>query len=138
MGLFSFVFDGGNVGLIAKSIAMHHKRLGDFDKVSDFYHEDFLSRPKGSKNYERAQEAIFLFLKGQVNNYCDLAILALMVDAAPAHYTFYDVKQDFSERLVKHLLKNGLDMNHISGSPSASKRGENESGLEYIDRLLAR
>lgn len=136
MGLFSFVLNGGNVGLIAKSIAAHHQRLGNFDKVCDIYNGDFLSRPVGSKNYERAQEAIYMFLKNKINNYCDLAILALMVDAAPANYNFHAMKEDFSEKMVKQLLKNGLDMNFISGSPSLSRRGETESQLDYIDRLL--
>jgi hypothetical protein len=121
MGLFSFIFDGGNVGLIAKSIAAHHQRLGDFDKVCAFYYDDFISRPRGSKNYEKAQKAVYMFVKNEINNYCDLAILALMVDAAPVHYNFSNMKQDFSEKIINHLLKNGLNINLISGSPSVSK-----------------
>jgi len=109
---------------------MHHKRLGYFDSVCDFYQEDFASRQKGDKNYERVQKADLMFLTNKINNYCGLAIFALYVDAAPANYDFYSMKRDLSETVIKQLLKNGLDMNHISGSPH-----ENRTITDVLEEL---
>ncbi|HEY8037710.1 MAG TPA: hypothetical protein VIF37_19195 [Methylobacter sp.] len=115
MGLVSFLFGGGNAGLIAKSIATHHHRLGKFNDVLNIYYRDFKSRSNGSKNYAKAQEAIEMIDNRHIRNYRDLAVLALMVDAAPSFYQFHEIEQDFSGKLIKSLTKNGIDMNHIAG-----------------------
>jgi hypothetical protein len=116
MGLLLFLFGGGNAGLIAKSIAMHHRRLGNFNDVLAFYYLDFDSRPVGSRNYARARFAAETIKLGTIINYRDIAALALFVDAAPDNYSFQDLHQDFSKKIAKYLIEHGLDMTNIAGN----------------------
>ena len=95
MGLFSNLFGGGNFGKIAGSIAEHHNRLGSFPDVLSIYYEDFKSRSPGSRRGWMAKCAVSMIeddysraaedssFPPVINNYLDLAVLALWVDAAP-------------------------------------------------------
>ena len=116
MGILSFIFGGGNIGLIAKSIAGHHKRLGDFNEVLKIYESDFRSRPVGSRKYDKAKYALGLIEKREIKNYRDLAVLALVVDAAPSNQYFHEVARDFSSKLTKYLTDHGVDNAHITGN----------------------
>tara|TARA_Y100000588_G_scaffold316988_1_gene345806 strand:- start:346 stop:606 length:261 start_codon:yes stop_codon:yes gene_type:complete len=58
MGLFSNLFGGGNFGIIARSIAEHHNRLGSFPDVLSVYYEDFKSRSPGSRRGWMAKYAV--------------------------------------------------------------------------------
>lgn len=116
MGLISWLLGGGNIGLIAQSLAEHHKRFQDFNTVlSVVYKADFASRSQSSGSYSKAQQAVQMIERGEIKNYRDLAILALLVDAAPKGQTFRDVAAEFSDDLTKYLAQNGLDARHISG-----------------------
>lgn len=115
MGLFSWLTDGGNIGLTAKSIAMHHERLGAFADVLAIYLNDFCSRQPGSRHYEKARLAVHMIQAGRIRNYRDLAILSLMVDAAPKNFFFDDVAEYFSDKIVKHLAGRGVSMDFITG-----------------------
>lgn len=117
MGFFSSLFNGGNVGQIAQSLAYHHNRLGSFEEVIKVYLSDFKSRSIDSKNYEKARFAVAAIERGGIiNNYRDLAVLALVVDAAPPSHYFAEVLEDFGEELVTRLQKHGLSKELVSGN----------------------
>jgi len=115
MGLFSFIFGGGNAEVIAKSIAKYHRDSGDFDTVVLFYYSDFKNRQPGDRHYSKAKQAVELIENGEITNFVDLGALALWVDAAPEHYTFYEVSVDFSAKLAKYLARNGVEEKYITG-----------------------
>lgn len=116
MGLLSFLFGGGNVGQIAQSLAYHHNRLGSFDEVLKVYLSDFRSRPTDSRKFQKAKYAALLIEDGDViRNYRDLAILALVVDAAPSNY-MPEVKETFGAELEKRLQKHGLSKELVTGN----------------------
>lgn len=116
MGILSFIFGGGNIGVIAKSLAGHHKRLGNYNDVLKIYETDFRSRPVGSARYQKAQYALELIDGREIKNYRDLAVLSLVVDAAPMNQSFHEVSRDFSPKLTKYLLDHGIDIDHVSGN----------------------
>lgn len=117
MGLLSFLFGGGNVGQIAQSLAYHHNRLGSFDEVLKVYLSDFKSRPTDSRKFQKAKYAALLIEDGDViRNYRDLAILALVVDAAPSNHYMPEVKETFGAELEKRLQKHGLSKELVTGN----------------------
>jgi hypothetical protein len=116
MGILSWLFGGGNAGLIAKSIAKHHRTMESFDAVTGIYLLDFGNRSPGSRNYDKAIKAVEMIVNEEIKNYRDLAILALYVDAAPQSYNFYDVQGMFAEDVSKYLSQHGIDSRHISGN----------------------
>ena len=48
----------------------------------------------------RHRNQVELIENGEITNFVDLGALALWVDAAPEHYTFYEVSVDFSAKLA--------------------------------------
>ncbi len=108
MGILSYIFGGGNIGVIAKSISKHHEELKDFNAVCEFYRYDFAFRTSSHRKYEKSQEAIKMLDNEEICNYCDLAALVLWVDAAPNNYFYYHLKQDLSNKITKQLARYGL------------------------------
>tara|TARA_R110002050_G_C8961761_1_gene514416 strand:+ start:8631 stop:9041 length:411 start_codon:yes stop_codon:yes gene_type:complete len=117
MGLFSFLFNGGNVGQIVQSLAYHHNRLGSFEEVIQVYLSDFKSRSIDSSKYEKARFAVAAIEDGNIiKNYRNLAVLALVVDAAPPSHYFAEVLENFGEELETRLQKHGLSQELVSGN----------------------
>ena len=134
MGLFSNLFGGGNFGKIASSIAEHHNRLGSFPDVLSIYYEDFKSRSPSSRGSLKAKVAVSMIeddysraaedssLPTVINNYLDLAVMALTVDAAPESHDFFTVMDHSGEAVLKELRKQGLDESLITGNYYKEKR----------------
>lgn len=117
MGFLTYLFGGGNVGVIAQSIAYYHNLLGSFEEVIQIYLSDFKSRSVDSRKYDKARFAVAAIEDGNIiKHYRDLAILALVVDAAPPSHYFREVKDTFGKELETKLLKHGLRNELVSGN----------------------
>ncbi|EFI36153.1 hypothetical protein Dthio_PD3608 [Desulfonatronospira thiodismutans ASO3-1] len=113
MGIFSWIFGGGNVELVAKSLAKQHHALGNFNHVISAYYMDFSARQPGTRNYDKAMQAAEMIAKKEIKNYQDLGLLALYVDSTPNGYDLYFVRQSFSDEISKRLAQNGIDNYYI-------------------------
>ncbi len=133
MGFFSWLSGGGNVGMIAKSIARQHRSMGDFNAVLDVYFMDFSSRQNGSRNFDKAIEAVRMISKDKIRNYRDLSILSLFVDSSSANHSYYEVSSYFSDEVSKYLSQNGIDEHHISGDLLGKRSPTNsfDSSTDY-------
>lgn len=117
MGFLSYLFGGGNVGLVVQSIAYHHNRLGSFEEVIQVYLSDFKSRSVDSKRYYKARFAVTAIQDGNIiKNYRDLAVLALVVDAAPPSHYLVEVGENLGKELEIRLKKHGLSNELVSGN----------------------
>jgi hypothetical protein len=117
MGIFSYIFGGGNIGLIVDSITKHHERLGDPRQVFQIYYNDYsdIDRSTGPKRWKCA-EARVMMQDGEIKNYTDLAILALFVDAAPENNSYWMVYQNLADSITKKFRNKGINENLISGN----------------------
>lgn len=116
MSIFTFLFDGGNIGLIAKSLGRHYKLYPNFNSVLLFYLSDFLKQKRSIDRMDKANIAIDYIQSGDIKNYVDLAVLALMVDAAPISHTFDIVYESFAKKLEIKLMKNHIDEDSVKGN----------------------
>ena len=116
MSIFTFLFDGGNIGLIAKSLGRHYKLFPNFNSVLLFYLSDFLKQKRSIDRMDKANSAIDYIQNGDIKNYVDLAVLALMVDAAPISHTFDIVYESFAKKLEIKLMKNHIDEDSVKGN----------------------
>ena len=124
MGIFSFIFGGGNIGLIADSIAKHHKTLRNPREVFNIYYKDFsnvLRHPIGHPRSWKCTEAKIMLEDGEIRNYRDLAILALFVDAAPLNNSYPMVYENFAKSITKKLRIHGIDDELIVGNAFSNK-----------------
>jgi hypothetical protein len=64
----------------------------------------------------KADIAIDYIQNGDIKNYVDLAVLALMVDAAPASHNFDIVYESFAKKLEIKLIKNYIDEVSVNGN----------------------
>ena len=116
MSLFTFLFDGGNIGLIAKSLGKHYKTFPNFNSVLNFYLIDFQMQKRSIDKMLKADIAIDYIQNGDIKNYVDLAVLALMVDAAPTSHNFDIVYESFAKKLEIKLIKNRIDEDSVNGN----------------------
>lgn len=116
MSIFTFLFDGGNIGLIAKSLGRHYKTFPNFNSVLNFYLIDFQMQKRSIDRMLKADIAVDYIQNGDIKNYVDLAVLALMVDAAPINHSFDIVYESFGKKLEKKLIKNNIDEDSVKGN----------------------
>jgi hypothetical protein len=91
--------------------------LGSFEEVIQVYLSDFKSRSIDSGKYEKARFAVAAIEDGNIiKNYRNLAVLALVVDAAPPSHYFAEVLENFGEELETRLQKHGLSQELVSGN----------------------
>jgi hypothetical protein len=64
----------------------------------------------------KVDHAIDYIKNGDIKNYVDLAVLALMVDAAPISHNFDIVYESFAKELEIKLIKNHIDEDSVNGN----------------------
>ena len=116
MGFFSFLFRGGNVGVIAKTLSAQYKQYPNFNSLLLFYSLDFKNRKRDLNRSIKAEIAIDRIKSGEIKNYTELAALALQVDAAPNSHSYEYVLNGFKAELMKRLLKDGVDADSVFGN----------------------
>jgi hypothetical protein len=116
MSIFTFLFDGGNIGLIAKSLGKHYKTFPNFNSVLTFYLSDFLMQKRSIDRMLKVDNAIDYINNGYIKNYVDLAVLVLMVDAAPISHNIDIVYENFAKKLEIKLIKNHIDEDSVKGN----------------------
>ena len=85
--------------------------------VIQIYLSDFKSRSVDSEKYDKARFAVAAIEDGSIiKNYRDLAILVLVVDAAPPSHYLSEVKENFGKELETRLQKHGLSNELVSGN----------------------
>ena len=94
----------------------YHQQNNNFRDVLNIYVENFKSRPVGSRNYEKAQDALLLIETNNIINYIDLAVLIIAVDAGPRNQFFVEVWNHSAKSISDQLCKVGFEMKHLIGS----------------------
>ncbi|MBB5143654.1 hypothetical protein [Desulfovibrio intestinalis] len=114
MGFFDYL-TGGNAKVAANTLAdIHYTCNGEYWGTYTLVLSAILNQAIQNPN-NKTVIAMEMVRRNEILNYTDLAVLNLNLNVAPAGMSYAATYSDFSQNIIKYLIRRNILMQFISG-----------------------